>query len=149
MRRKYIYEKNKFVTNQSKMSLIWREMAKNWRFCRRVFTVLKSNCHSKSQWRNSLLAELLSWLQKEAHTLPLPFPLNFYNKILLNFIMLGSILLELVIIISYLHLFSYVFHWSEFFPDKKLKYPPCFDGRAVLYPSEKNIRWIEKIKLKH
>ena len=35
---------------------------------------------------------------------------------------------------------SYVFHWTEYFPDKKLIYPPSFDGRAVLYPSIKNMR---------
>jgi len=47
---------------------------------------------------------------------------------------------KLITNISSLFASRYVFHWSEFFPDKKLKYPPCFDGRAVLYPSEKNIR---------
>jgi tRNA(His) guanylyltransferase len=35
---------------------------------------------------------------------------------------------------------NYVFKWSEFFPNKKLKYPPLFDGRVVAYPSEKNLR---------
>jgi len=35
---------------------------------------------------------------------------------------------------------SYVFHWKEFFPEKDLKYPPAFDGRAVLYPTDKNLR---------
>jgi tRNA(His) guanylyltransferase len=47
---------------------------------------------------------------------------------------------KLITNIASLFASSYVFHWTEFFPDKKLKYPPCFDGRAVLYPSEKNIR---------
>jgi len=35
---------------------------------------------------------------------------------------------------------SYVFHWKDFFPEKDLKYPPAFDGRAVLYPTDKNMR---------
>lgn len=35
---------------------------------------------------------------------------------------------------------SYAFYWREFFPAQPLLYPPCFDGRAVLYPSEKNLR---------
>ena len=35
---------------------------------------------------------------------------------------------------------SYVFHWPQLFPDKALLYPPSFDGRAVLYPSIKNMR---------
>jgi len=35
---------------------------------------------------------------------------------------------------------SYVFHWPQIFPDKTLLYPPSFDGRAVLYPSIKNMR---------
>ena len=34
----------------------------------------------------------------------------------------------------------YVFHWTKFFPNNPLKYPPTFDGRVILYPSEKNVR---------
>lgn len=33
---------------------------------------------------------------------------------------------------------SYVFYWNKFF-EEKLKYPPTFDGRIVLYPSEENL----------
>lgn len=47
---------------------------------------------------------------------------------------------KLITNISSLFASSYVFHWPNFFPDKALKNPPCFDGRAVLYPSEKNMR---------
>lgn len=35
---------------------------------------------------------------------------------------------------------AYVFNWSHFFPNKSLKYPPCFDARVVLYPSDDNLR---------
>ncbi|XP_014665993.1 PREDICTED: probable tRNA(His) guanylyltransferase isoform X2 [Priapulus caudatus] len=35
---------------------------------------------------------------------------------------------------------SYVFHWPEFFPNVKLLYPPSFDGRVVIYPSDQNLR---------
>ena len=35
---------------------------------------------------------------------------------------------------------SYVFHWSTLFPDTPLKYPPTFDGRIVLYPTNQNLR---------
>merc|ERR1712037_42598 len=35
---------------------------------------------------------------------------------------------------------SYVFRWREFFPDQSLQRAPIFDGRVVLYPSERNIR---------
>ena len=35
---------------------------------------------------------------------------------------------------------SYVFHWSTFFPDTPLKYPPTFDCRIVLYPTNRNLR---------
>ncbi|KAJ7651085.1 Thg1 C terminal domain-containing protein [Roridomyces roridus] len=35
---------------------------------------------------------------------------------------------------------SYVFRWSTYFPDTPLKYPPSFDGRIVLYPSEREVR---------
>lgn len=35
---------------------------------------------------------------------------------------------------------SYVFNWSRWFEDEKLKYPPCFDARIVLYPTIENIK---------
>lgn len=35
---------------------------------------------------------------------------------------------------------SYVFHWSRWFTDEKLKYPPCFDARIVLYPTIENLK---------
>jgi len=35
---------------------------------------------------------------------------------------------------------NYVYQWSKFFPDQDLLYPPSFDSRIVLYPSEKNLR---------
>lgn len=35
---------------------------------------------------------------------------------------------------------SFVFHWSRFFGTDKLKYPPSFDGRIVLYPTEQNLK---------
>merc|ERR1712110_600198 len=35
---------------------------------------------------------------------------------------------------------TYVFKWSEFFPSTKLMYPPSFDGRAVLYPTNQTLR---------
>ncbi|CAG8538459.1 15022_t:CDS:2 [Acaulospora colombiana] len=36
--------------------------------------------------------------------------------------------------------YSYVFYWKEYFPLKELLYPPSFDGRVVLYPSDNNLR---------
>lgn len=35
---------------------------------------------------------------------------------------------------------SYVFFWHNFFKDQKLKYPPSFDSRIVLYPTDENLR---------
>ncbi|XP_077324533.1 putative tRNA(His) guanylyltransferase [Lithobates pipiens] len=35
---------------------------------------------------------------------------------------------------------SFVFYWKQFFPDQPILYPPGFDGRVVLYPSEQNIK---------
>ncbi|XP_031601147.1 probable tRNA(His) guanylyltransferase isoform X1 [Oreochromis aureus] len=35
---------------------------------------------------------------------------------------------------------SYVFYWKEFFENQPLLYPPGFDGRVVLYPSNRNLR---------
>ncbi|XP_047544844.1 probable tRNA(His) guanylyltransferase [Vanessa atalanta] len=34
---------------------------------------------------------------------------------------------------------TYVFYWNKFFDQEPLKYPPTFDGRIVLYPSDENI----------
>ena len=35
---------------------------------------------------------------------------------------------------------SYVHRWGEYFANVKLRYPPAFDSRVVLYPSDKNLR---------
>ncbi|XP_064422940.1 probable tRNA(His) guanylyltransferase isoform X2 [Latimeria chalumnae] len=35
---------------------------------------------------------------------------------------------------------SYVFYWKDYFLDQPLLYPPGFDGRVVLYPSNQNLR---------
>ncbi|KAL0849293.1 hypothetical protein ABMA28_013618 [Loxostege sticticalis] len=34
---------------------------------------------------------------------------------------------------------SYVFYWNKYFGDQELKYPPTFDSRVILYPSEENL----------
>lgn len=34
----------------------------------------------------------------------------------------------------------FIFHWSAFFPDTPLQYPPAFDGRVVLYPTIRILR---------
>lgn len=35
---------------------------------------------------------------------------------------------------------SFVFNWSQWFGDEKLVYPPCFDARIVLYPTDENLK---------
>nr|CAG4648128.1 EOG090X0AR4 [Moina brachiata]SVE93177.1 EOG090X0AR4 [Moina brachiata] len=35
---------------------------------------------------------------------------------------------------------AFVYHWSEYFDSAKPQYPPVFDGRTVLYPSDHNMR---------
>lgn len=35
---------------------------------------------------------------------------------------------------------AFIFHWNEHFPTPLPKYPPVFDGRTVLYPSDQNMR---------
>ncbi|XP_058137456.1 probable tRNA(His) guanylyltransferase isoform X3 [Dasypus novemcinctus] len=35
---------------------------------------------------------------------------------------------------------SYVFYWREFFKDQPLLYPPGFDGRVVVYPSNQTLK---------
>jgi tRNA(His) guanylyltransferase len=49
---------------------------------------------------------------------------------------------EFKIVSAFVSLFTgyYMFHWKDHFPDTALKYPPSFDGRAVLYPDIKNVR---------
>lgn len=35
---------------------------------------------------------------------------------------------------------SYCLNWSKWFQSEQLKYPPSFDGRIVLYPSDQNLK---------
>ena len=35
---------------------------------------------------------------------------------------------------------SYVFHWSSEMGSRPLRQPPTFDGRVVLYPTDRNLR---------
>lgn len=35
---------------------------------------------------------------------------------------------------------TFVYNWTKHFPDIQLKYPPAFDARVVLYPSNKILR---------
>uniref|UniRef100_A0A5K4FAI5 tRNA(His) guanylyltransferase n=1 Tax=Schistosoma mansoni TaxID=6183 RepID=A0A5K4FAI5_SCHMA len=35
---------------------------------------------------------------------------------------------------------SYVFEWPNYFPDTPLLYPPAFDSRVILYPTNKTLR---------
>ncbi|XP_023717500.1 probable tRNA(His) guanylyltransferase [Cryptotermes secundus] len=35
---------------------------------------------------------------------------------------------------------SFVFHWVGFFGPIRLQYPPAFDARVVMYPTDKNLR---------
>lgn len=35
---------------------------------------------------------------------------------------------------------SFVYYWDKWFGAEKLQYPPCFDSRIVLYPSDENLR---------
>jgi len=49
----------------------------------------------------------------------------------------ASKLLSLVVSLFTSH---YVFHWPKFFSDQELLYPPSFDSRIVLYPTEKNLK---------
>lgn len=34
----------------------------------------------------------------------------------------------------------FVFHWSRYFPSQPMEYPPAFDGRVVLYPTDQNLK---------
>ncbi|XP_062536614.1 probable tRNA(His) guanylyltransferase [Armigeres subalbatus] len=48
---------------------------------------------------------------------------------------------KLVSYVTSLFTSAYVFNWKRMFQDTvQLKYPPVFDGRAVLYPTDQNLR---------
>lgn len=47
---------------------------------------------------------------------------------------------EIVTVIVSFFTALYVMKWKEVFPQKELKYPPSFDGRAVCYPSNEILR---------
>jgi tRNA(His) guanylyltransferase len=49
---------------------------------------------------------------------------------------------EFKIVSAFVSMFTsyYMFYWKEYFPTLPMKYPPSFDGRAVLYPSIQNVR---------
>lgn len=35
---------------------------------------------------------------------------------------------------------SFVFYWPRYFGTQMMQYPPAFDSRTVLYPTDKNLR---------
>ncbi|KAJ1301265.1 hypothetical protein OPQ81_003672 [Rhizoctonia solani] len=47
---------------------------------------------------------------------------------------------KIVSMLTSLFTSAYVFNWDTYFPDTKLKYPPYFDGRVVIYPGKQEIR---------
>jgi tRNA(His) guanylyltransferase len=47
---------------------------------------------------------------------------------------------KIVTTVTSLFTSCYVFHWQSHFPDTPLRYPPSFDGRIVLYPTEREVR---------
>lgn len=47
---------------------------------------------------------------------------------------------KILSVVNSLFTSSYVFSWSHFIPEKGLLYPPAFDARIVLYPTDKNLR---------
>lgn len=42
--------------------------------------------------------------------------------------------------VSSLFTSSYVYHWRKYFDKQELNYPPCFDARIVLYPTDQNLK---------
>nr|CAD7596409.1 unnamed protein product [Timema genevievae] len=47
---------------------------------------------------------------------------------------------KLMTTINSLFTSAYVFNWTSYFGPIQLQYPPAFDGRVVLYPTDKNLR---------
>lgn len=47
---------------------------------------------------------------------------------------------KLTTLITSLFTSHYVFAWNKFFPNEPLLKPPCFDGRAIVYPAKENVR---------
>ncbi len=71
-----------------------------------------------------------------AYCLPVSPVLYAPSPSLLLLLLLSKIVSSVVSIFSA----NFVFHWSNFLPTVKLKYPPTFDGRVVAYPTDQNIR---------
>jgi tRNA(His) guanylyltransferase len=47
---------------------------------------------------------------------------------------------KIVSTITSLFTSCYVFYWKQYFPDTLMCYPPSFDGRIILYPTEREVR---------
>ncbi|OMJ24700.1 putative tRNA(His) guanylyltransferase [Smittium culicis] len=47
---------------------------------------------------------------------------------------------KIVSVISSQFAAFYTFYWSTYFPDTKLLFPPAFDARAVVYPTDNHLR---------
>ncbi|KAL1124460.1 hypothetical protein AAG570_001086 [Ranatra chinensis] len=47
---------------------------------------------------------------------------------------------KLVSLVTSLFSSAYVYYWGDYFGEEKLQYPPAFDGRIVLYPTDENLR---------
>lgn len=65
-----------------------------------------------------------------------PELLNFF--ILNHFIFVSAS--KLMSNVNSLFASAYVYHWPHFFRGKELYYPPSFDARLILYPTDKNLR---------
>lgn len=50
------------------------------------------------------------------------------------------VLSKLMTTVASLFASSYVFEWPKFMKDVPLLYPPAFDGRVILYPTDTNLR---------
>ncbi|XP_050079724.1 probable tRNA(His) guanylyltransferase [Anopheles maculipalpis] len=47
---------------------------------------------------------------------------------------------KLVSYVASLFTSAYMFHWKRIFENRSMNYPPSFDARAVLYPTDENLR---------
>ncbi|XP_011311522.1 probable tRNA(His) guanylyltransferase [Fopius arisanus] len=48
--------------------------------------------------------------------------------------------IKLLTYVNSLFASAYVFNWEKYFVGTPLQYPPAFDGRIILYPSDENLR---------
>lgn len=95
-----------------------------------VFVGLNLMSHAASTVMDEYLDIVLCYGQSDEYSFVFHKSSSIYNR-------RASKLMSMV---CSLFTSAYCFNWSKWFPNKPLKYPPSFDSRAILYPSDQNLK---------